>query len=797
MHPLSDWTPDDLLHTITDGMNPSQSEAVQTTEGPLLILAGAGSGKTRVLTRRIAYILAQQKARRNQIMAVTFTNKAAKEMAERIEQLCGRGRFPDLGTFHAVCARWLRREAETLGISPQFAIYATAEQLVVMKESIKELGLDEKRFTPRGLLSQVSHAKNAMLTPHHVMVRATNPFERHVAEVYARYQRKLGENGALDFDDILLKTVEMLRDYSEIREAYQERLRYVLVDEYQDVNLVQYELLRLVSQKHRNLCAVGDDDQSIYAFRGADVSIMLNFEKDFSDARVIKLEQNYRSTQTILDAAHAVVQRNTGRKAKKLWTERSGGDPLHVFLGQDGREEGRFIATEIRRTLQARAGYSDYVILYRTNSQSRLLEEAMIQHSIPYKIVGGLRFFERKEIKDVLAYLAILVNPQDGLAARRILGHTKGIGATTLEKLVGAASERELTLWEAFRDPARWDIKGPARQGLLDLTQWVDALRETLRGKKVTEVVTDVLEKSGYLAALEAEGSVEAKARLENLDELINVTAEFDRNAGEATPQAFLAEVSLLSDQDTYAEDAQAVTLMTLHAAKGLEFPVVFLAGLEEETFPHARSIQDEEQMEEERRLCYVGITRAKEKLFLTAARVRELQGARIERKASRFLSEIPKELIHLESNLPRPRSADSSPAIGSGQFQWGKATASGGTARANLTGLHEPAARALFAVGEKVHHKTLGPGEVQGVARDIVTVLFDSGITKQLNQNFLQPAAAAAVSTQPLAVGNRVQHARLGNGIVKSMDARGVSVQFGTLLMLMPADEAARLPRP
>ncbi|MCW5872316.1 MAG: UvrD-helicase domain-containing protein, partial [Candidatus Eremiobacteraeota bacterium] len=437
MHPMSDWNPADILETFTAGMNPAQARAVSITEGPLLILAGAGSGKTRVLTHRIAYILASKKARRNQIMAVTFTNKAAKEMSERIAHLCGKGRFPDLGTFHSVCARWLRRESEALGLNAQFAIYATAEQLVVMKETVRDRGLDDKKFTPRGMLSMVSSWKNQMVTVDEVKRRARNAFERDLGEIYDLYQRKLKQNQALDFDDILLKTVEMLRDHAEIRQRYQERIRYVMVDEYQDVNAVQYELLRLLAAGHRNLCAVGDDDQSIYAFRGADVSILLRFESDFQDAQVVKLEQNYRSTQMILDAANAVVANNSSRKAKRLFTDRVGGEKLHLFLAGDGRDEGRFVTREIKRLLPTRSGYKDFVLLYRTNSQSRLLEEAMIQASIPYKIVGGLRFFERKEIKDVLGYLQVMINPADSLALRRIINTpTRGIGATTMEKLL-------------------------------------------------------------------------------------------------------------------------------------------------------------------------------------------------------------------------------------------------------------------------------------------------------------------------------------------------------------------------
>jgi len=794
MHPISDWSQDDWLETLTRGMNPAQALAVSITEGPLLILAGAGSGKTRVLTHRIAYILASKRARRHQIMAVTFTNKAAKEMAERIEHLCGSGRFADLGTFHSVCARWLRREADQLGISPQFAIYATAEQLIVMKESIRELGLDDKKFTPRGILSMVSSWKNQMLQVSEVKQRARNPFDQHCAEIYGLYQRKLAQNQALDFDDILLKAVEMLQRFPEIRERYQERLRYVLVDEYQDVNAVQYELLRLLSGKHRNLCAVGDDDQSIYAFRGADVSILLRFEKDFADSKVVKLEQNYRSTSVILDAANAVVANNEARQAKKLWTERAGGEKIRFYLAGDGRDEGRFIAREIRTLLPKRAGYGDFVILYRTNAQSRLLEEAMIQAGLPYKIVGGLRFFERKEIKDILSYLSILNNSADGLGLRRILNvPPRGIGATTMEKLLNASAERELSLWEVIQEPARWGLAGKIKNTLEHFTGWLRELAARMADLTVTQIVEEVLTHSGYRQWLVEEDKVEAQARLENLDELINVTSEYDRNAEEPSLDGFLSEVSLLSDQDTYAEEAQTVTLMTLHSAKGLEFPVVFLAGLEEETFPHVRSLQDPEQLAEERRLCYVGITRAKDQLFLTSAQSREFQGIRQLRSPSRFLGEVPKSLLH-KPEQPKVVQRSESSAIGSGNWKgFGQQSRSAGASKPAWQGGGSSPVSA-FKVGDAVVHPSFGAGSVEAVSKDIVTVNFvDKGV-KKLQQDFLR---AAAPSGKPgagsLTVGDRIEHPRMGDGVVKYADNNGITIVFPGATRILSKEEALR----
>ncbi|ODT63516.1 hypothetical protein ABS71_14205, partial [bacterium SCN 62-11] len=658
---------------------------------------------------------------------------------------------------------------------------------------IRERGLDDKKFTPRGMLSMVSSWKNQMVNVDEVKRRARNAFERDLGEIYDLYQRKLKQNQALDFDDILLKTVEMLRDHAEIRQRYQERIRYVMVDEYQDVNAVQYELLRLLAAAHRNLCAVGDDDQSIYAFRGADVSILLRFESEFKDAQVVKLEQNYRSTQMILDAANAVVANNSSRKAKRLFTDRVGGEKLHLFLAGDGRDEGRFITREIKRLVPTREGYRDFVLLYRTNSQSRILEEAMIQASIPYKIVGGLRFFERKEIKDVLGYLQVLINPADSLALRRIINTpTRGVGATTMEKLLLAAAEREMALWDVVCDPARFDISGKARSAIESLVGWMTELRAQVSGLKVTELVEKVLENSGYRKWLHEDDKVEAQVRLENLDELINVTSEYDRNAEDGSLDGFLAEVSLLSDQDTYAEDAQAVTLMTLHAAKGLEFPVVFLAGLEEETFPHVRSMDDPDQMEEERRLCYVGITRAKDQLFITSAQSREVHGARIPRRPSRFLAEIPKQLTNMV--IPeRPSFKEPTAAIGSGNWKgWGSQQSS---AKPVSKGYAAPAPAApQFKVGDTVTHSVFGPGQVDAVDKDVVTVTFEKG-QKKLKQEFLKPAGGAGGGGGgALKVGDRLSHPRYGNGVVKYVDGSGVTTIFGNLTLLLPAAEASRL---
>ncbi len=807
-----------MWEEILAGLNPPQHEAVVTTEGPVLILAGAGSGKTRVLTRRIAYILAQKLAWRNQILAVTFTNKAAREMKDRIEELCGAGRFPDLGTFHSVCSRWLRVHSENLGLSPRFAIYDTSEQTMVMREVVREMRLDEKRFPPTAFLHQVSSWKNSLILPPQAQREARSPYERDVSTAYELYQKKLKLNQAVDFDDILVYAVELFRHDPALLERYQERLRYILIDEYQDVNPVQYELVRLLAGRHRNLCAVGDDDQSIYAFRGADVSILLRFEEDFPESKIIKLEQNYRSTRFILEASNAVVANNRGRKAKALWTDKPGGEKLQLYSAADGRDEARYVARSIRDLGGgSRRPYGDFVLLYRTNSMSRLLEEALIQAGIPYKIIGGLRFFERKEIKDVLSYLRLLVNEADSISLRRILNvPPRGIGDTTLQKLERFSQSQEVSLYEAMRRAGEAGLTGKAKEALEGLANWLDKLRDRLRsgGKpvapaeslfdepvalepiSVTGTLREVLKKSGYRDWLGADQKVEAQARLENLDELENVTTEFDQNAEDPSLETFLAEVSLLSDQDTYQDSSQAVTLMTLHAAKGLEFPVVFLAGLEEGTFPHQRSIDNPDELEEERRLCYVGMTRARQVLRLSRAQTRDVHGTRIPKMPSRFLAEIPQELLlqaRSEYFVPEQRRERESPSVGSGKFVgWGKSSPpSRVTHPAEKPRPVRSELPARFRPGQKVIHKVFGEGSVEKTERDLVTVNFDQKGAKTVQESFLSPMAS-----DPLGVGDRVFHSRWGKGVVKTADPGAVTVVFPGMTLHLSPEEAAKTRR-
>lgn len=813
------------------GLNPPQAEAVTTTEGPLLLLAGAGSGKTRVLTRRVAYLLASGKAKRHQMMIVTFTNKAAREMSERIEALCGPGRFFELGTFHSVCARWLRRYGHVIGLDSSFTIYDGSEQQVLMKEVLLDMGLDVKRYKPRGFLSVISGWKSKLITWERALDTARYSVEKDQAEAYRRYQYRLGQNKALDFDDILGKAVDMLREDRDLREQFQERLKYLSIDEYQDVNPVQYELIRLLAPPHNNVCAVGDDDQSIYAFRGADISILLRFEKDFPNAKLIRLEQNYRSSEYILEAANKVVAHNEGRKKKTLWTAQKGGHRLEFRRAQDGREEGRQIAQSIQslrydpakpRTL------SEFVILYRTNAQSRLLEEALIQAGLPYQIIGGLRFFERKEIKDILSYFRVLQNPSDTLSLRRIINApTRGIGSKSIERLLALAEESQMPLFYALERAKDAGISGKAGKAAEEMFEWMHDLAQIMASPNplpIAELLERVLHLSGYHASLKEENTVEALARLDNLEELANVTAEFDRSrqSGEYTVgqleeeydpplESFLVEVSLLSDQDRSEEAQDMVTLMTLHSAKGLEYPVVFLAGLEEETFPHSRSLDDPEQMEEERRLCYVGLTRAMERLFLSAASTRTVHGNTMVKKVSRFIEEIPQELftappqtgfggVGVGSVARRDNWDDDGPAIGSSAWKgWGK-TAVTRPVASGIGASGGPRGGSL-SKGDTVEHKVFGKGTVtdMGGGGDIVTVDFLNGSVRKLKSSFLKKIEAAtapkanAVDTGKLKPGDRVRHTRWGQGTITGVVGDSFTVVFPGITVTLPRTEVAK----
>jgi DNA helicase-2/ATP-dependent DNA helicase PcrA len=634
---------------LLDSLNPVQRQAVLHAGGPLLILAGAGSGKTRVLTHRVAHLL-EQGVPGGRILAVTFTNKAANEMKERIRRLTGHRAFDIwIGTFHATCARLLRNDGAAIGLDPNFVVFDDGDQVALVKQCLAELDISDEEYKPRVVLSAISRAKEQLLDPDAYHRANAGAFEEVVGRVYRLYQQKLTASRALDFDDLIALSVRLLREDPAARDYYQEKFLHVLVDEYQDINLAQYELIRLLTAKHRNVCLVGDDDQSVYAFRGADVRFILEFEHDFPDATLIKLEQNYRSTQTILDAAHHVVRRNPGRRDKRLWTENPDGDLIDVYEAVSEQDEADYVATWIDRAVKERGlSYNDYAILYRTNAQSRVFEEMLLRRRIPYRLVGGPRFYERREVKDLLAYLRLILNPFDAVSLRRVINSpARGIGTVSLQRLEGFASDEQISLFEAAERAAEVaGLTARVRTGAAGFAQTIRVLQQYQAGLTLTAIVQELIDRTGYIRELQNEKTIEAQSRIENLEEFTTVTREFDQSAEEPTLRAFLEHVALMSDVDSYQEDADAVTLMTLHAAKGLEFPCVFLAGLEEGIFPHSRSLYDVKALEEERRLCYVGITRARRELALTYASRRTLWGSVQSNPPSRFLTEIPEELF-------------------------------------------------------------------------------------------------------------------------------------------------------
>ncbi len=621
---------------LLEGLNDKQKEAVINTEGPCLVIAGAGSGKTKVLTHKIAYLITEKNVKPWNILAITFTNKAANEMKERIGNLIGEG-INDMwvGTFHSICLRVLRRYIERLGYNSDFLIFDTSDQKALVKECLKEANLDDKIFTDRGVLAEISNAKNEMLTPTQYKLRANGEYRKEkIAEIYEKYQVKLQKNNAVDFDDIINLTITILTENPDVLEYYSDKFKYVLVDEYQDTNKAQFTLITLLSCRHGNITVVGDNDQGIYSFRGADISNILNFEKDFPGTRIIKLEQNYRSTKAILDAANAVIKHNEKKYEKNLWTEQEGG---HI----------PFVVEQINK-LKREEYYknSDFTILYRMNAQSRSMEDILRRENMPYKIIGGLKFYERKEIKDTIAYLRIIQNPSDNVSLQRVINEPKrGIGATSLEKVANIAEANDISMYEVIKNAETYGLN----KVFLNSREFVSVIEE-LSSKKtemlVSDIIKEVLNKTGYTKALELENTAQAKSRIENLDEFLTVAMEFEEQNADNSLSEFLESITLSSDIDNMEETEDSVTLMTLHTAKGLEFPVVFLIGMEEGLFPSYRSIGETRELEEERRLCYVGITRAREYLYMTCAEQRTIFGSTSCNKISRFLEEIPEELV-------------------------------------------------------------------------------------------------------------------------------------------------------
>ncbi|MFM7320300.1 MAG: ATP-dependent helicase, partial [Armatimonadota bacterium] len=657
-------------HDLLEGLNDAQREAVLHGDGPLLIFAGAGSGKTRVLTHRIAHLILARGVLPSRILAVTFTNKAAKELQGRLSRLLGPEACRTMwcGTFHSTCARMLRERGEAIGLPRDFVVYDDGDQVTLAKECLHQLDLDERQFTPRAVLALISRAKERLLAPDDFPLHFKGYFEGVVAKVYRLYQDKLRLNRALDFDDLIGMSVRLLEQREDVRRHYQAKFEHVLVDEYQDVNRAQYRLTRLLAGRDgsledpgSNLCVVGDDDQGIYGWRGADVDIILGFEHDHPGCATVKLEQNYRSTRTILEAAWNVVRNNRGRKDKKLWTENIEGELIGVFEAPNELEEAAHVATSIRgMTESGQRRLGDIAILYRTNAQSRALEEAFLNFRIPYQIIGGLRFYERKEIKDLLAYLRIVSNPWDSISLRRVVNvPARGIGATSWARIDAYANAGGMALWDALRDIDSIEGLRPAARKALDgFRTLVEGLRERSLGRSVSDVVDDVLASTGFQAALEEERSIEAQSRVENLQEFRTVASQFEATTENPTLGAFLEQASLISDIDTMGDASGAATLLTLHSAKGLEFPVVFLVGLEEGIFPHFRSLQEDGSVEEERRLAYVGITRAREELHLSYASRRAIFGTVQMNAPSRFLKEIPLQLMGTEAGAAVPSFA-------------------------------------------------------------------------------------------------------------------------------------------
>jgi DNA helicase-2/ATP-dependent DNA helicase PcrA len=730
-----------------EGLNPEQQKAVLETDGPILLIAGAGSGKTRVLTHRIAYLMAEKRISPWSILAITFTNKAAREMKDRVASLVGpTAEDIWISTFHSMCVRILRRDIERLGYNRSFTILDGGDQLSVIKNVMKGLNIDPKKFEPKAIRANISNYKNELKTPQEVSALVGNYYDKVVADVYEKYQKTLRTNHALDFDDLIMKTVTLFKEVPDVLEYYQRKFQYIHVDEYQDTNRAQYMLVSLLADRQKNICVVGDSDQSIYQFRGADISIILSFEKDYKNAKVIKLEQNYRSTGRILQAANEVIKNNKGRKAKNLWTENTEGAKINYYRGDNEHDEAYFITQKIQDACNNGKKYKDMAILYRTNAQSRVIEEVFLKSNIPYQIVGGTKFYDRKEIKDILSYLRLISNPDDDTSLRRIVNVPKrGIGQATVDKLAEYAGEKGISMFTALKEVDFIGLSSRAANQLAQFYQLVQNWIQQLDYLSVTELTEEILSKSGYREELKKEDSLESRARLENIDELVSVTLEFEKKNEDKTLLSFLTDLALVADIDQVEEDeageiGNQVLLLTLHSAKGLEFPCVFLVGMEEGIFPHNRSLEDESEMEEERRLAYVGITRAEQELFLTNAKMRTIFGRTGMNRESRFLSEIPAELI--EAPLA---SESGSSAIGARDFsnrsssyhnQRNEQRVVGGMNRSTITstGMTSSGAQSLgWKVGDKASHNKWGIGTVvsmKGEGDDLeLTIAFDKPV--------------------------------------------------------------------
>lgn len=755
--------------SIYDTLNPMQKEAVLHTEGPLLILAGAGSGKTRVLTHRVAYLIDEKGVNPWNILAITFTNKAAGEMRDRVDKLVGFGAESIwVSTFHSTCVRILRRYIEYLGYSANFTIYDGDDQKTLMKQVFKTLDVDTKQFKERAVLGAISSAKDKLVEPEEFLLNAGQDFRlKRIGEIYKEYQKQLRGNNALDFDDLIVKTVELFQNSPEALNYYQERFKYIMVDEYQDTNQAQFKLISLLAAKYKNLCVVGDDDQSIYRFRGADIENILSFENAFPGARVIKLEENYRSTKNILNAANGVIRNNRGRKDKTLWTANEAGAFIQFRQFDTARDEADFVARQLR---DSGFSYQDQAVLYRTNAQSRLIEERCIFYNVPYRLVGGVNFYQRREIKDILAYLKTIANGVDDLSVLRIINVPKrGIGATTMGRVTAFASEHGMSLYAALTEARMIPGLGKAAEKIGKFIGQMEGYRAMALSEsfRIRELIEGILDETGYREELEAEGEIEAQMRLENIEELVNKAVSYEEDSEHPTLDEFLEQVALVADIDSMDESEERVTLMTLHSAKGLEFSKVYLAGMEDGLFPSMMSINadDRTELEEERRLCYVGITRAKQELVMTSARQRMVNGETHYCKPSRFVEEVPRELLEEErlepalSGFVRP-SAKAGSDGENGRLPWNQS--SGGSARTSLFGKGYNAYASRSAVTASGRQ-----GSVSG------SLVFGKAFSVQ---------KAASLDYGP---GDRVAHVKFGSGTVKEVKDGGkdfeVTVEFDT----------------
>ncbi|WP_085993298.1 DNA helicase PcrA [Oceanobacillus senegalensis] len=702
-------TMDDLIK----GLNKNQREAVKTTEGPLLIMAGAGSGKTRVLTHRIAYLIEEKGVAPRNILAITFTNKAAREMKERVRKLVGsESDYMWVSTFHSMCVRILRRDIDRIGYSSNFTILDSSDQLSVVKQVLKDLNIDPKQFDPRAMIGQISSAKNELITHEEYSKNAGGFYNQQIAKIYEGYQKMLQKNQCLDFDDLIMQTIHLFKRVPEVLEYYQRRFQYIHVDEYQDTNHAQYFLVKQLANRFQNLCVVGDSDQSIYRWRGADISNILSFEKDYPAAKTVFLEQNYRSTKSILEAANKVIANNPGRKPKNLWTDNPDGKKINYYQASTEQDEGLYVTNKIQE-LTRQEGYSlnDIAILYRTNAQSRAVEDTFVKSGISYQMVGGTKFYDRKEIKDMLAYLRLITNPNDDISFERIVNVPKrGIGKTSIEKLRAYAAQHDISFFQTTMEVDFTGVSKKAAKALSEFGNLIKTLTQQQEFLTATDMVEAVLNRTGYEQMLKNENSLEAQSRLENLEEFMTVTKDFEANAEDKTLVAFLTDLALIADIDKVGEEdtdnEEKVTLMTLHAAKGLEFPVVFLIGMEENVFPHSRSLMDSEEMEEERRLAYVGITRAEQILFLTHAKMRTLYGKTNMNPISRFINEIPQDLIE---GIEEARTS----MLGTSSFGKSKDRPSPVKRKAERVQKTTGAETQEWAPGDKAAHKKWGVGTV------------------------------------------------------------------------------------